>query len=83
MKKSERDDNFIILRRTPFKCSDRNIFLKISTKRELTDSLVRGEIEYIRADTDKYTRFLSEVKDNPFIRGHIKHINIFNLYSNL
>lgn len=77
------DDNFIILRRKPFKCSDREILLKITTKRELTDCLVRGEIEYIKVDTDKYIRFISEVKDNPFIRGHIKHINIFNLYSRL
>ena len=75
------EENFIILKRVPLKCENREILLDITTKRQLVDSLVRGEIKYCKVSSEKYTRFLNEVDGNAFIRGHVKHINIYNLYS--
>lgn len=76
------NDGFIILKRNALKGGDREVFNRITTKRQLTEALVKGEIYYTHASNDQYTQFISNMEDNPFIRGHVKHINIYNLYSN-
>ena len=76
------NDGFIILKRDALKVGDREVFNRITTKRQLTEALVKGEIYYTHASNDQYTQFISNMEDNPFIRGHVKHINIYNLYSN-
>lgn len=79
---SDSEKRFIILKVNTRKQSrTRDILLKISSKSELVDALVRNEIVYYRVDSTKYSVFIHDMEKNPFIRGHIKHINIYNIYS--
>ena len=76
------NDGFIILKRNALKGGDREVFNRITTKRQLTEALVKGEIYYTHTGNDQYTKIISYMEGNSFIRGHVKHINIYNLYSN-
>ena len=78
---SSLENKFIILKVNTRVCKTRDVLLRIKSKTELVDALVRKEVTYYRVGNMKYTAFISDMEKNPFIRGHIKHINIFNLYS--
>lgn len=78
----EPEKRFIILRvNTRAPSRTRDILLKIQSKNDLVNALVRNEIVYYKVDSTKYSIFIHDMKKNPFIRGHIKHINIYSLYS--
>lgn len=78
----EPEKRFIILKvNTRAQYKTRDILLKIKSKNDLVNALVRNEVVYYRVDSVKYTLFIRDMEKNPFIRGHIKHINIYQLYS--
>lgn len=75
------DDGFIILKVNPNKkFLTRDTLLKISNKKELADALVRKDVIYSITSPINYAVFISDMKNNPFIRGHIKHVNLFRIY---